>query len=154
MWWRKHNNDAIEFFDVSFPTNNPPDIPTLKNFRSTSITQISTYLKTKWSECIQENVTLPADTLHLDRSDSSADDKTCEDNEEKDAHVLSSNVLSETEADLITCNKQLHNKEIASEEATSDSELESRPHKQMSMTNYLIVKVIPYVPHPNNIVRD
>ena len=84
-------------------------------------------------ECIQENVTLPADTLRLDRSDSPADDKTCEDNKEEDAQI-SSNVVSitEIEADLFTCNKQLHNKEIASEEATSDSELESLPHKQIS----------------------
>ena len=67
VWWRRLNNYDIAFFDVSFPTNQPPDNPTLTNFRSTSTTQISAYLKMKWSECIQEDVTLPADTLHLDK---------------------------------------------------------------------------------------
>ena len=72
---------------------------------------------------------LPADTLHLDRSDSSADDKTCEDNKKEDAHISSPNVvsISEIEGDLFTCNEQQHNTEIASAEATSDSESELCP---------------------------
>ena len=85
----------------------------------------------KWSECIQEDVTLPADTLHLDKSDSSTDDKTCEDDE--DAYV-SSNVasISEIQADLFNSNEQLHNTEIASDEAMSDSETESVSQQQIS----------------------
>ena len=78
-------------------------------------------------------MTLPADALHLDSSDLSADDKICEDDEEEDAHTeSSSNVvsISEIEADIFTCNEQLHETEIGPERARIDSESESLPHKQ------------------------
>ena len=130
VWWRKLNNDAIEFYDVSFPTNNsPPNNPTLKNFRSASIIQISAYLKSQWSECIQEKVTLPADTLHLDKSNSSADENICEDDQEEDAHIHVVSI-SEIETDLFSCKEQAHNTEIhvASKGATSNSE----PDQQIS----------------------
>ena len=109
------------------------------------------------SECIQESVTLPADTLRLDKSDSSDDDKTCEDDEDEDAHrsyyVLS---ISGTEADLFSGSEQPHRVGIEYDELTSDSDSESLPDKQISsgiVTADLTMKLMHCQTHLKGIAR-
>ena len=57
-------------------------------------------------------MTLTADTLHLDKSDSSVE-KICEVDQEEDAHIHVVSI-SEIETDLFSCKEQAHNTDTCS----------------------------------------
>ena len=57
-WWREVDN-GIEFFDVSLPS---PSLPPhqMFHYRSTNLTDIDVYLLSKWEECLDNEIPLPA----------------------------------------------------------------------------------------------
>ena len=57
-WWREVDN-GIEFFDVSLPG---PSFPPhqMFHYRSTNLTDIHLHLLSKWEECIDNKISLPA----------------------------------------------------------------------------------------------
>ena len=57
-WWREVDN-GIEFFDVSLPGLLLPPHQ-MFHYRSTNLTDIHLHLLSKWEECINNNISLPA----------------------------------------------------------------------------------------------
>ena len=58
MWW-KYLDGGVEFFDAEVDTQ-LPKTPTPHHFRSTTMADIDAYLMSKWEQCIDMKITLPA----------------------------------------------------------------------------------------------
>ena len=61
MWW-DFVEDGIEFFDISHPTH-LPSFPILQHFRSVSMADVDLHLLSKWEQCVDKKVELPASIL-------------------------------------------------------------------------------------------
>ena len=58
MWWRFVSN-GVEFFDAHTP-NPLLQAPPIHHFRSTSMGDVDVYLLSKWEQCLDKDVQLPA----------------------------------------------------------------------------------------------
>ena len=58
MWWRFVSN-GVEFFDAHTP-NPLLQAPPIHHFRSTSMGDVDIYLLSKWEQCLDKDVQLPA----------------------------------------------------------------------------------------------
>ena len=68
VWWER-NEDKIVFHDITKSPNTNNHGPQIHHFRSSSLPKEEIYLQKCWQKCLDEEITIPAEIIRVDKDD-------------------------------------------------------------------------------------